>query len=146
MADPLMILQPYIGESSPHHRAYVSAHDELEKALIGLGGEPRSGADPDKGAKGGSLHEIAVLLTSTSVSASVVAVVKIWLSRDRRRKLDIRLEREDEAVQKFHIEGDMVSLDLLEVAIRAALKLEHDHKQRPGKMAVESGESGTLGA
>jgi hypothetical protein len=120
MRDLVMILQPRVGEVSSHHRGYAPAYDELATAISDLSVHAGGGAPTNKGGKG-ALHEIAILLTTASVPASLVAVMRLWLSRDRRRWLEIRIERDGKAVNNLKIEGDVVSVDLLNAALRAAL-------------------------
>jgi hypothetical protein len=75
-----------------------------------------------EGVKGGSL-EILVTLGTSGAIASLVQIVKLWLTRDRRRSLVISVRNSADGVD-INIEGEQISVAALTQALASTAKLD----------------------
>jgi Effector Associated Constant Component 1 len=74
-----------------------------------------------EGVKGGSL-EILVTLGTSGAIASLVQIVKLWLTRDRRRSLVVSVRNTADGVD-INIEGEQISVAALTQALASTAKL-----------------------
>ena len=77
------------------------------------------------GAKG-SWEQIVL---SVGSPAAIVAICRLWLQRDRKRSLHVKLESNDLPSMEITVEGDNISLKSLEQAIESSLRSANDNEQ-----------------
>jgi hypothetical protein len=105
-----------LADIGPEHPAAQTARGEL---LADLGQMPhlraREHETSDEGAKGGSLEVLVTLGTSGTI-AGLVQIVKLWLSRDRRRSLKVSVRNTADGVN-IELEGEEISVAVLTEAL-----------------------------
>ena len=75
-----------------------------------------------EGVKGGSLEVLVTLGTSGAI-ASLVQIVKLWLTRDRRRSLVVSVRNTADGVD-INIEGEQISVAAITEALGSTAKLD----------------------
>ncbi|MDB4872416.1 MAG: hypothetical protein JWL97_3420 [Gemmatimonadales bacterium] len=102
------------------HQACLAATEDFVSYVREMTGvaklpEPAGNALGSKG----SWEQIAL---SVSSPAALVAVCRLWLQRDRKRSLRIKVQSGDLPPMEVTAEGDAISLKALERAIESSLK------------------------
>ena len=107
------------GQSTPRPRPREANFWPISDKCPGSGQETTKRSD--EGAKGGSLEVLVTLGTSGTI-AGLVQIVKLWLSRDRRRSLKVSVRNTADGVN-IELEGEEISVAALTEAL-SAIKLD----------------------
>lgn len=70
----------------------------------------------------GALDQIALELASPATVTGLVAVVRLWLRRDRKRSVRVKITTSDTRTVEAEASGEGISLDTLQSALETALK------------------------
>ena len=103
------------------HPAMLGMRAELLgdlKSLHGVTVTERDSAS-DAGRKG-VLTELVVGLTSAGSLTAFVQFARVWLGRDQRRSLTVRITEGNHAPKVIRIEGEKIATETLAEALRAA--------------------------
>lgn len=120
------------------------ATGELIADLRGVAGLRVTEEDaPGTGHKGG-LTDLVIALGGPSVVAGVVTVVRLWLSRDRRRSLTIRAARSGEDLVWIEIAGDNIAERTVHEAIQRLLGVSDPIDPAPEIEAAPGSDSDLL--
>jgi len=106
-----------------NHPAYIQAteefvHDVQVEPGIALG-EHYTASQPYP-TKGGA-QELLFAPDTVGIALAAVKIMKLWLSRDRRRTIDISITRPGGEPLTLHAEGESISLEALENTVRQSL-------------------------
>jgi hypothetical protein len=106
----------------PTDRAHqVAAQDFVEYVRETRGVQlSKTRADGLAGIKGG-LDQIALELASPATVTGLVAVLRLWLRRDRKRSVHVKVTSDTQTVEA-EASGEGISLDALKSALETALK------------------------
>jgi len=116
-----IVVEVALEDLPPAHAATTAARAELEGNSTGLAGvTPATFSQSIPGTKG-SLTELAYVVASPSGAAALVAAWRLWLNRDRRRTLKVRMDDESGS-SMLEVTGEAVSLSALQRAIDSALR------------------------
>jgi hypothetical protein len=122
-------IEPRMNGIKADHPAHEQSIEELLSELHGLPGVAITKRDrTHHGSAGkGVLQEIFLIPGGTTAALGAVKIIKVkiiklWLSRDRRRSIDITISRADSEPLTIHASGDNLSLEALEGTFRQALK------------------------
>ena len=105
------------------HPAYLQAAEEFVHDIReqpGIAVAERAAAAPPSGAKG-AVQELILAPGTATLALAAVKIMKLWLSRDRRRTIDININRPGSEPVTLHASGEHISLDVLEETVRRAL-------------------------
>ena len=107
----------------PTDRAHqVAAQDFVEYVRETRGVQlSKTRADGLAGIKGG-LDQIAIELASPATMTGLVAVLRLWLRRDRKRSVHVKVTTSDTKTVEAEASGEGISLDALKSALETALK------------------------
>jgi hypothetical protein len=113
------------------HTAFQGAWGELLadlRATPGLRAQERdTAAETAMKAKGWET-ELIVGLTGTGTVTGLVQALKLWLGRDRRRKVTVTVRSGDQEAS-YEITGENISTGTLQAALDAAVQREHGKKK-----------------
>lgn len=117
-------VEPGVEGVTADHSAYAQAAEEFRDDVGGQSGLMVKEVDSDQrpsSAKGAMQH-LFLFPESASAAWAAVKIMKLWLSRDRRRTIDVSISRPGGDPLTVHASGDPLSLETLDNAIRQALK------------------------
>jgi hypothetical protein len=107
---------------------HSAAHAGIAELMADLRGTPklraREHAETENGLKGAPV-ELLVTLGASGTVAGLTRIVRLWLSRDKRRSLTVRLQNSAKETV-VSVEGDQISVDALTKALDSAIKLDQD--------------------
>lgn len=106
----------------PGHSAFQTARAEL---LDDLGATPslraRERDVPASDGSKGTLIELVISVSASGGIASLVKIVRLWLSRDRRRSLKVTIQTTGTQTT-YEVSGDDISVETLHAALEAAAR------------------------
>jgi hypothetical protein len=105
------------------HLAYIQAAEEF---LHDVQNEPgiaveENNADRQSSSTKGGVQELLLAPGSAGIALAAVRIMKLWLSRDRRRTIDISITRPGSEPLTVHASGESISLETLENAVRRTM-------------------------
>jgi hypothetical protein len=125
MAMPEAVLEPRFDGIGLHHSA---AQAGIEELMADLRQVPdlmaREEASATAGLKGVT-QELIVTLGASGTIAGLARILNLWLNRDRRRSLNVRLRSGDRDTV-ISIDGDQISTQTLARALETAVDLSKD--------------------
>jgi hypothetical protein len=98
-------------------------HDVQEQPGIAV--EERS-VPAQPSATKGAAQELLLAPGTAGLSLAAVKIIKLWLSRDRRRTIDVSIKGLGDAPLSLHASGEHISLETLEDTVRRALDTQSD--------------------
>ena len=109
------------------HRAHEAAVHELTEyahetpgvAVVEATGEATDGAK-------GSWEPLVLSVASPTAT---VAIFRLWLQRDRRRSVKVKIHSGKQAPVEVEADGENISLHALQSAVEAALKAARDTRK-----------------
>ncbi len=121
-----MWVEPSVEGLEPTERAHQAAIQDLvdfvdETSGVAVVSVP---ADPTPLTKG----SWEPLLLSVGSPTAVVAVIRLWLRRDRRRSVKVRVALPDADPVEIEASGEAISLSGLQSALESAVKAVRDVK------------------
>jgi hypothetical protein len=119
----LRVLPGMDGLSRGHPAANQAAEEFYAdiRTLSGVAIKERDEAGPPQPGDKGVLQQVLLSPESASAAWAVVKVVKLWLSRDRRRTLTVKVNRPGREPLTIEASGDSISMQALEGAVHVAV-------------------------
>jgi hypothetical protein len=135
VAELTLTITPRLSGASVVHPAVESALHELVADAQHAAGVKLSIVDREAtpGHKG-TLQEVALALTAPGAVAGVVQIFRLWLGRDRRRSIDVSINRPGQDPVELHVSGDGISLDALQKAVDSAIQADEDTSEDPHEL------------
>lgn len=117
-------LVPGVDGLDKSHHASGQAAEEFYTDMLCLPGVAITERDVETtvSATKGMLQQLVAAPESASAAWAVVKLVKLWLSRDRRRTLTITVSRPGHEPVTIQASGDSISVQALDSAIHDALE------------------------
>jgi hypothetical protein len=117
----LQVVPGMVGLSQSHPAANQSVEEFYAdiRTLPGIAIKERDEKEPQPGAKG-VLQQVLLTPESASAAWAIVKVIKLWLSRDRRRTLSVTVNQPGRDPLTIEASGDSISVQALERAIHDA--------------------------
>jgi len=137
MPVPEVVLDARLRGVDPAHSAAQAAYAELLRDLAGtpsLRATERPAADDD-GLKAPGIELVVSAVASGSI-AGLVKIVQLWLGRDRRRSLTVRVRANDNETV-YDVTGENISVTALTNALEAAVQTDTATGAGPEQIAVD---------
>jgi hypothetical protein len=114
-------------------RGHPATQLAAEEFWYDVGAEPTLTVEdtggPLTGTKGVE-QVLTVVLTSPVAMYSLVKIVKLWLGRDRDRSVSVSFDSPEGAASTVTVDGEKISIDLLEKALHEALGAMESNKTK----------------
>jgi Effector Associated Constant Component 1 len=121
MATALAVLHASFNDLDPGHTAAQAGIGELFADLKDVPELRASEHETGEGDRKGVASELLVSLGTPGAIAGLVRIVRLWLSRDRRRSLTVTI-RDTADGTSITVAGDHISTETLASALDAATK------------------------
>lgn len=116
-------LAVHVGAARADHQAVLAAAADLRADLGRLPQLNTRECDTSEHGTKGAVAELVVTIASSSSLAALAKIIRLWLSRDRRRSLTVSFQKDGkETVVK--VDGDPISTENLNRALSAAAQLD----------------------
>src|SRR5262249_24086188 len=111
-------VRPDLANLSAAHPASLAAAEELLADLDSTPELRATGTEARVANSKGTLTDLVIVLSGPSTIAGVVRILRLWLSRDRRRSITLTRKLEGQPAMEIRIEGEAIS----EQAVRHAIE------------------------
>jgi hypothetical protein len=113
----------------PSHRAHEIAVQEFTEYARETPGVAVVDAPGDAAAAAKGSWEPLVISIASPTSIALVRMFRLWLQRDRRRSVKVKIHSGEQPPVEVEADGENVSLQALQSAVESALKASRDTRK-----------------